>query len=211
MFVKICGITRLHDAALAVELGADAIGFVFWRHSPRCIEPAAARAILNHLSCRCVAVGVFVNETEERVNAISRQVGLDAVQLHGDESAGYCARIDRPVIRAFAVGVQVDEEGLARVPPSALLLLDVMNPERRGGTGEPVDWRTAAAIARQRPTILAGGLRPDNVADAMIRVRPFGVDVSSGVESAHGIKDPRKLEAFLAAVLGSGLQDGGSR
>ncbi len=200
MFVKICGITRLEDAQLAVQLGADAIGFVFWRQSARYIDPAAARDIVHQLPRRAMAVGVFVNESEEHVNTISRYAGLDAVQLHGDETADYCTRIERPVIRALAVGEQLDEEQLARVPSDALLLLDRFDRERRGGTGQSFDWSVAAAIARRRRTLLAGGLRPDTVVDAVTLVRPFGVDVSSGVERAPGIKDARKLDAFFDAL-----------
>ncbi len=200
MFVKICGITRLEDAALAIELGADAIGFVFWPGSPRCIGTEAARRIVSRVNGRSLAVGVFVNEPDERVNMVSRYVGLDAVQLHGDEPAEYFTRIERPVIKAFAVGERVEEERLARVPANVLLLLDKNDPDRRGGTGVQVNWTTAAVIARRRMTVLAGGLHADNVADAIALVHPFGVDVSSGVESAPGIKDAWKLEAFFDAV-----------
>ncbi len=200
MFVKICGITRVEDAEVAVALGADAVGFVFWPRSRRFIEPAAARRITRELRGRALAVGVFVNESVERVNVVADHVGLTAVQLHGDEPLEYCARIDRPVIKAVAVEQRVDEERLAAVPSDALLLLDAADAERHGGTGQQVNWHVAAAISRRRPSVLAGGLSVGNVCEAIATVRPFGVDVSTGVESTPGIKDPLKLQAFLAAV-----------
>ena len=196
MLVKICGITRAADAAEAVECGASAIGFIFWAPGARYIDPQRARAIVRTLPPFVTPVGVFVNETAEHINAVADIVGLGCVQLHGDETPEYAASVSRPVMKAVSVGR--DE---ARVWPSRVrLLLDVHDPVARGGTGRTIDWAAAADLAARREVLLAGGLTPDNVADAVARVRPFGIDVSSGVERAPGIKDPQRLRALFEAV-----------
>jgi len=196
MLVKICGITRAEDAAAAVECGAGALGFVFWQGSPRCIDPYRARTITATLPPFVTAVGVFVNQPADYVSHVASLVRLGAVQLHGDETAGYAAGIAAPAIKA----VTVADPQLSGWPARSLLLLDVHDPEMRGGTGRTVDWRAAAAIAAQRPILLAGGLTPENVADAVARVRPFGIDVSSGVERSPGVKDHRRLRALFEAL-----------
>jgi len=200
MLVKICGITRPEDAEAAVEAGAGAIGFIFWPKSPRFIDPHRARAIAAALPPFVTAVGVFVNQPLAYVNGVASLVALGAVQLHGDETPEYAASVSRPVMKAVSVGR--DE---ARVWPSRVrLLLDVHDPVARGGTGRTIDWAAAADLAARRELILAGGLTPDNVADAVARVRPFGIDVSSGVERAPGIKDHERLRALFEAVHDSG-------
>jgi phosphoribosylanthranilate isomerase len=198
MFVKICGITRLEDARFAVECGASALGFVFWPESPRSVDPDRARAIVSALPPIVTAVGVFVNQASEYVNGVAALAQLGAVQLHGDETAEYAGAMTQPVIKAVAVA-DTDEE-LDGWPSTTLLLLDVHDPVRRGGTGRTLDWTRASAIAARRRVLLAGGLTPDNVADAISRVRPFGIDVSSGVEVAPGIKDHRRLKALFDGV-----------
>jgi len=206
MMVKICGITRLEDAQAAVEGGAQAIGFVFWPASPRCIDVETARAIVAELPALVTSVGVFVNQPADEVNAVADRVGLGAVQLHGDETVDYAARIRRPVVKAFAIGGATRAEEADRWPGRVRLLLDVLDPARRGGTGRTVDWTRAAEVAARRPVLLAGGLTPENVVEAVDRVRPFGIDVSSGVESAPGVKDHRRLEALFDALAESAAE-----
>jgi phosphoribosylanthranilate isomerase len=198
MFVKICGITQLEDALAAVDAGANAIGFVFWPKSPRCIDPYRARAIAAQLPPFVTAVGLFVNQPREYVNAVASLVRLGAVQLHGDETPECAASIAAPVIKALSV------DDAQAWPAGATLLLDAHDPVQRGGTGRTIDWIAAAAIAARRRVLLAGGLTPDNVADAIAQVRPFGIDVSSGVERAPGVKDHRRLKALFEAVHDTG-------
>jgi phosphoribosylanthranilate isomerase len=198
MFVKMCGMTRLADALHAVEHGADALGFVFWPASPRYLSPARAAAIVAALPPGVSAVGVFVNETVEGIRGVVAQTGVSTIQLHGDEPPAYADALDWPVLRAVTVG-QVEEVSAAW-PPGTIFLMDSADPVRRGGTGRTIDWRQAASAARGRRIVLAGGLTPDNVADAIGTVRPFGVDVSSGVEDAPGVKNADKVSRFLASA-----------
>jgi phosphoribosylanthranilate isomerase len=198
MLVKICGITRLEDARFAVECGARALGFVFWPESPRSIDPDRAVAIVSALPPSVTPVGVFVNQSSEYVNAVAALVRLGAVQLHGDETAAYADSMTRPVIKA--VGVARTDEEIDGWPSGTLLLLDVDDPARRGGTGRTIDWTRASAIAARRRVMLAGGLTPDNVADAITCVQPFGLDVSSGVEVVPGVKDHRRLERLFEVI-----------
>ena len=195
MFVKICGITRADDAEAAVALGAEAIGFVFWPASPRYIHPDRAREIAGRLPALVTTVGVFVDQPAAHVNGVARTVGLRAVQLHGDETPEYASRIAAPVIKAMMLG-----SADAAWPDETLILLDAHDPVRRGGTGRTIDWRAAADVAARRRTIVAGGLTPDNVAEAIAQVQPFGIDVSSGVEAAPGVKDHQRLKALFEAV-----------
>lgn len=198
MIVKICGITRPDDARLAVSLGATHVGVICWPGSPRFVEPAAAAAIVEAVGGRAVTVGVFVDESPERMNQLAAEVGFALLQLHGHEAPPVGPLLARPYIKALAVGPDLDA-GLAHWP-GVPVLLDAHDPVRRGGTGAVVDWDRAAAVARNRQVILAGGLRPENVGDALARVRPAGVDVSSGVESAPGIKDEERLRALFDAI-----------
>jgi phosphoribosylanthranilate isomerase len=194
--VKVCGITRAEDAAAAVELGANALGFIFWPTSPRFIDPFRAHAIAATLPPFVTTVGVFVNQPAEYINGVASLVRLGAVQLHGDESVDDAAAIEAPVIKAMSIG----DARIDTWPSRGLALLDVHDRERRGGTGRTIDWAAAADIAARRKILLAGGLTPDNIADAIARVRPFGVDVSSGVERAPGIKDHQRLRALFEAL-----------
>jgi phosphoribosylanthranilate isomerase len=200
MIVKICGITRLEDAEAAVAAGAGAIGFIFWPDSPRFIDPYRARTIAAALPPFVTPVGVFVNQLLDHVNSVANLVRLGAVQLHGDETPGFAAAVCVPVMKAVWSG----HEEVASWPARVRLLLDVHDPVARGGTGRTIDWTAAAGIAAQREIMLAGGLTPDNVAEAIARVRPFGIDVSSGVERAPGIKDLRRLRALFEAVHDAG-------
>ena len=198
--VKICGITRLDDALAAAEAGADAVGFVFWPRSPRCVPVDVAARIRRALPAFVVPVGVFVNQGIDQVAAIADTVGLGAVQLHGDEPPAQWAAVPAPCIKAVAVSDGFDPRVLAAWPEAVLPLLDVYDPERRGGTGRAVDRSAAAEAARIRPVVLAGGLRAENVEAAILDIRPYAVDVSSGVERAPGVKDLGRLRAFLQAV-----------
>jgi len=200
VLIKICGITRLDDAEAAVEQGAHALGFVFWANSPRFIDPYRARAIASALPSFVTTVGVFVNQRSEYVNGVAALVGLAAVQLHGDESPSYAAAMTRPVVKAIALGPGGEVEGIAAWPLRVTLLLDAHDPVRRGGTGRTIDWASASTVAAARRVVLAGGLTPENVGQAIARVKPFGIDVSSGVESSPGIKDHGRLKALFEAV-----------
>ena len=200
MLIKVCGITRLEDAEAAVEQGAQALGFVFWPDSPRFIDPYRARAITSKLPALVTPVGVFVNQRAEYVNGVASLVGLGAVQLHGDESPSYAATMKRPVVKAIALSAAGAIDDVAAWPLRITLLLDAHDPVRRGGTGRTIDWALASPVATARRVFLAGGLTAENVGEAIARVKPFGIDVSSGVESAPGIKDHGRLKALFEAV-----------
>jgi phosphoribosylanthranilate isomerase len=199
--VKICGLRRLEDAMLAAELGADAVGFVFWPGSPRFLDPYRARDIARRLPPFLTTVGVFVDQPAEYVNGVADLLALGAVQFHGHEPAADYARASHRVIKAVAVGEAFDRtRDLDPVPPHVTVLLDAHDPVKRGGTGKPIDWTVAADVARTRRVILSGGLQPSNVQAAVEAVRPYAVDVSSGVESSPGVKDADKLRAFFSAL-----------
>jgi phosphoribosylanthranilate isomerase len=193
--LKICGMTRLGDALDAVRVGATAIGFVFWKGSPRYIEPDRAGEIAAAMPPSVKTVGVFVNESVERIRETARVARLRVVQLHGDEPPAYVDQIGLPVIRA--VSLDTVDEAAWTWPTETMLLLDSRDPSRSGGRAA-VDWSRAALATRNRRVVLAGGLTPDNIEEAIVTVRPIGVDVASGVESAPGVKDPEKVARFLA-------------
>jgi phosphoribosylanthranilate isomerase len=209
--VKICGVTDVDDAQAAAALGASAIGLVFWPRSPRAIDVAAAAAVVERLPAHVTAVGVFVDQSVDEVAAVVARVGLGAVQLHGDERWQDYERALRPLIKATPVGDDFSAASLDDLPPHVTALLDVHDPVRRGGVGRRIDWRAAASAARRRPILLAGGLTPDNVGEAVRLVRPWGVDVSSGVERAPGRKDHDKLRAFFAACRDAALESPSAR
>lgn len=198
--VKVCGITRAEDAALAADLGASAVGFVFWPESPRHVAPAVAAAIARTLPADVAPVGVFVDPTRDEVRTVAARVGLAAVQLHGDEPATLCDGLPYRVMKAVAVDGEAASGRVDQVPAEVTVLLDAHDPVRRGGTGCTVDWTLAASIAARRRIFLAGGLRPENVGEALRVVRPYGIDVSSGVEAEPGRKDPGRLRAFFERV-----------
>lgn len=200
--VKICGVTTVADAVLAAELGASAIGLVFWPESPRFVGIEQAKAIVAALPPFVAAVGVFVNQMGE-AQTIAREVGLSAVQFHGDERSGDYRSFPVRVIKSVPVGDASACEEAAAVPVSATVLLDAHDRVKRGGTGRVIDWSVAATIARQRPVVLSGGLNPDNVAAAVATVAPYAIDVSSGVELVFGRKDPAKLRALFGALRNS--------
>ncbi len=196
--VKICGITRAEDALAAVRLGADAVGFNFWPGSRRYLTPAAARAIASRLPPFVTTVGVFVNQPEAEVLGIAEEAGLQVLQLHGDEPPDLCARLPLPVVKAIHVDAVKTLSKLLSYEVSAFLL---DTPSRgHGGTGQPFDWSLAEGVSEVAPVILAGGLDPENVAEAIRTVRPYAVDVASGVESSPGVKDVAKMARFIARV-----------
>lgn len=194
MILKICGITNAADAAAAMDAGATAIGFNFYAGSPRYVDPGRAAAIPTAPGVR--RVGVFVNEPPERIAEIVRLAGLDVAQLHGDETPAQYP-VSLPVWKGVRVGAGFDFSGYDTCPAEALLL-DGPAAERYGGSGRSFDWRLAAAAPR--PIILAGGLDASTVAEAIALVRPWGVDACSGVESAPGRKDHKKMTDFLQAA-----------
>jgi phosphoribosylanthranilate isomerase len=198
--IKICGFTREADARAAGDLGVDAIGLVFWPSSPRCLPLADAGRIVAALPPFVTAVGVFVNQPLDEIEHTIKAVGLGAVQLHGDEPEDVWTRPSVPVLKAVGVDAAFDARRLAAWPSRVVPLLDAAAPDRRGGTGRRIDWAVAAAAAAVRPIVLAGGLTPETVGEAIAAVRPAAVDVSSGVEDAPGVKDARKMAAFVAAV-----------
>jgi phosphoribosylanthranilate isomerase len=198
--IKICGITRPEDALLAAELGVWAVGFIFWPASPRFVDPRRAGEIVRALPPFVTPVGVFVDEAPERIEAVATAVRLGAVQLHGSEAPAVARTLSCRVIKALRMRASGEVPHLDEWR-DALVLLDAHDPARRGGTGRRVDWTAAAAVARRRPIVLAGGLAPENVADAVEQVQPVAVDVSSGVESAPGIKEHARLRAFVGAAL----------
>jgi phosphoribosylanthranilate isomerase len=202
--VKICGITRSEDAELAASLGAWAIGFNFWPTSKRRCDPAVAAGIARALRRRVEPVGVFVNPTLDEVVRLAEGVGLTHVQLHGDEGPSFCTavaeRTGARVIKALRIGSGADIRDAERFHTD-FHLLDAAAGSAYGGTGRTWDWRLAAQRRSQIPLILSGGLTPENVADGIAAVHPWGVDVASGVEGNEpGIKDPAKVEAFIAAA-----------
>jgi phosphoribosylanthranilate isomerase len=194
--LKICGMTRVGDALHAVREGATAIGFVFWKGSPRYIEPERAGEIAAALPASVITVGVFVNEPVNRIRETARLAGLRMVQLHGDETPAYVEQVEQPVMRAVTLDSM--DEATRTWPADTTLLLDSTDPSRRGAGRASVDWSRAALVTRDRRVVLAGGLTPDNIEEAIVTVRPIGVDVASGVESAPGVKDLDKVARFLA-------------
>lgn len=200
--VKICGITNWTDAKRAVDAGADLLGLNFYAQSPRYVAPAKARRIVRRLPKRVSTVGVFVNETEQKMLDIARKVGLDILQLHGDESPAAVARLRRsfPVIKAVRANKSFRPAQLTRFKRASAILLDGFDRQLRGGTGKTFDWRIARRAKRYGRIFLAGGLTPENVGEAIRTAEPYAVDVCSGVEAKPGKKDPERVRALMRAV-----------
>ncbi len=198
--VKVCGITRREDALAAVEAGVDAIGLVFYPPSPRCVSVEQAAAIVRELPPFVTSVGLFVNADAETIAEVVGEVQIDLIQFHGNECPDYCAEHARPWIRALRMKDDIDLAAEAgRFAGARGLLLDAYRPGVPGGTGETFDWSRIPTDLAGR-IVLAGGLDPDNVEQAVRQVRPFAVDVSGGVEAAPGIKDSDKMRRFVQAV-----------
>ena len=200
--VKVCGVTSLEDAAMCVEAGADAIGLNFWARSVRRCEEPVAREIVRALRGKTLFVGVFVDASGDEVARVRDEVGLDCVQLHGEEPPALVARFLPHAYKAVRVRDDSVRE-LVRSFPGEHVLLDAYVPGLPGGTGAVFDWRLAREVAQERKLTLAGGLTPRNVADAVRAVQPFCVDTASGVESAPGVKDRGLVQAFVAAARGA--------
>ena len=198
--IKICGITRIEDALAAAQAGADAIGLVFDPKSPRCVDVKQAVSIVRALPPYITVVGLFVDATPQFIHDVLNRVNLDLLQFHGAETPEYCRAFSKPYVKAIRMSPDVDlhaEE--RRFPEAAGLLLDTFSPAASGGTGETFDWGRVPRDLK-KPVILAGGLTPGNVVDAIRRVRPYAVDVSSGVEQSKGIKDVKKISVFIETV-----------
>lgn len=199
--IKICGITRIEDALAASKLGVDALGFVFYDKSPRYIKPETAAAIIRQLPDAVATVGLFVNPTQQQINDTLAVCPLDIIQLHGDESAAFCRDQILPVMKAVAVSCTDDLKRAASY--GCAVLLDAKAPAGVfGGTGTSFDWSLLQGFSHPMPLILAGGLNPENVAQALAVRQWFAVDVSSGVEISPGLKDAGKMQALVAAVRG---------
>ena len=206
--VKVCGITKLQDARFVAGALADFMGFVFYEDSPRHVTPAKAGAMINWIEgTQCV--GVFVNQPLDDVNMISRQTGIDLVQLHGNENPDYCSLVDKPVIKAIHIKEGDSTFDLnQRIEPYHdqvdYLLFDTKVDDKWGGTGQSFDWSILNEVTQGLPYFLSGGLNPDNIREACKQVKPYAVDVSSGLESEPGIKDFAKIEAFMNRIPSSG-------
>jgi phosphoribosylanthranilate isomerase len=194
--IKICGITNLDDALAAVDFGADALGFNFYKKSPRHIEPQRAAEIIAQLPPFVVPVGIFVNEREEKIREIVSLACIQGIQLHGDETPEFCQRFGSRVIKAFQIKNKESLEHMSHYRVSAYLL-DSYKEGMRGGTGETFDWHLAVVAKTFGRIVLAGGLNPNNVAEAVKLVQPYGIDVAGGVEREKGIKDHVKLKTFI--------------
>ncbi|MCC6710303.1 MAG: phosphoribosylanthranilate isomerase [Gammaproteobacteria bacterium] len=198
--IKFCGITRAEDAQAAAKLGADALGFVFYAPSPRCVGVAQAAAIARELPPFVSKVGLFVNAAADEVEDVCRAVGLDVVQYHGDESPEHCAQAPKPWIKAIRVRPELDIVAeCRRYAQASAWLFDTYDDKLYGGSGKAFDWALLPQQHR-RPIILAGGLTPDNVGQAIRSTAPYAVDVSGGIEAAKGIKDHDKMRKFIAEV-----------
>lgn len=201
--IKICGITNPQDAQAAVKAGADALGFIFYSQSPRYVTPDRVKRIVASLPPFTLSVGVFVNESPEKVREIFDECGLAFAQLHGDETPEYCETVQRPVLRALRLRDRGNLLALAEYRGRTGVrgfVVDTYSETTYGGTGQPTDWNLAREAAQAAPILLAGGLTPENVGLAIQRVKPYGVDVSSGVEIQPGQKDHEKVHAFVQAV-----------
>jgi phosphoribosylanthranilate isomerase len=200
--VKICGITSWTDARRSVDAGADALGFNFYKQSPRYVAPAEARVIARRLPRHVLTVGVFVNSPFAAILKIAREVDLNLLQLHGDESPADVRQLSTyfPIVKAFRVRNGFKVSQLARFQAADAFLLDGFDRQLRGGTGKTFDWRVARAARKFGSIVIAGGLTPENIADAIAETEPFAVDICRGVEASPGKKDPVRLKALMNAV-----------
>ncbi len=204
--IKMCGTTTLQDAQAAVELGVDALGFIFAERSPRAVRPATALEIVSHIPPFVGKIGVFVNKAQKEIEEIIHYLGLTGVQLHGDEDPDFCRNIARSVpscavLKAFRIGQHTQIGDIAPYNGAVQgFVLDSFVQNQEGGTGHTFDWNILKRLDLQIPFLLAGGLNPDNIADALENVSPFGVDVNSGVEDAPGRKNHELLRRFVDGV-----------
>jgi phosphoribosylanthranilate isomerase len=197
MRVKICGITSVEDALMAVKGGADAIGLVFYDSSPRCVDADQAEAIARAVGPFVTVVALFVNASSDAINNILRQVPIHIIQFHGDEPADFCEQFSKPYLKALRMREDLDvDQAVSLFNSASGILLDAYTPGIPGGTGETFDWQRIPKDS-VKPIILAGGLNPENVRRAVTETSIYGVDVSGGVERAPGIKDSQKIESFV--------------
>lgn len=201
IWIKICGITNAEDALHAVESGADLIGFIFWDKSKRYVSEGKVKSIVDSLGDAVKTVGVFVDEDIKELNKLVIGTGIDYVQLHGSETVEYVSQVEAEVIKAVRVKDKADiEKALKFKDVADYILLDTFVEGEQGGTGKTFDWNLVSELTEDIPLILSGGLNPDNVRGAIEAVKPYGVDVSSGVEKSPGIKDFEKITNFVHAV-----------
>ena len=200
MRVKICGITSVDDALIAVKAGADAIGLVFYEPSPRCVNIEQAEAIARAVGPFVTVVALFVNASSDVIENILKRVPIHVMQFHGDEPAEFCEQFSRPYLKALRMHEDLDvDETIGLFSSASGILLDAYTPGVPGGTGETFDWQRVPKDS-DRPIILAGGLNPENIRRAVAETSIYGVDVSGGVERAPGIKDAQKIESFIRAA-----------
>jgi len=200
--VKICGITRVEDARAAIDSGADALGLVFYSKSPRYVELSVAANIARTIGPFVTIVGLFVNAEAAQVREAVKTVGLDLLQFHGDEDEAYCAQFDMPYIKAIRMSPELDvKEVVTKYPSARGFLFDAWNKDKYGGTGETFEWQRLSSLKESAdtdiPFILAGGLTPENVDQAVAAVKPYAIDVSGGVEQSPGIKSPELIQQFI--------------
>lgn len=201
--IKVCGLRSASEAVACVELGVDTLGLNFWPGTPRRVDVPTAQRIAEAVAGRATLVALFVDATREDIERVRRATGIDWVQLHGDEPASLVESLLPYAYKAVRVGGGSVRDTVREYPGERILLDAAVPGGMPGGTGQTFDWARAAEVARERPLVLAGGLRPENVADAIRTVRPFQVDVASGVERSPGVKDLEKVRAFVAAVRGA--------
>jgi phosphoribosylanthranilate isomerase len=200
MIIKICGITRIEDAQLAIELGADAIGFIFAPKSPRCISPETAREIIKTLPSKVEKIGVFVNASLQQIHSIRKVSGISMAQLHGDESPDFAATLNIPYIKALKPKFMEELSKLKNFPSAAMNLIDAYHPTLAGGTGSVADLQLAKAAKAYGPLMLAGGLSDQNILAILNEITPHAIDLSSSLELSPGIKCPNKLRSFFKTV-----------
>lgn len=204
--IKICGITNIKDALSSLNYGADALGFVFYSKSPRAITPEDAKEIISSLPPFVTTIGVFVDKTREEIEQIASFTGVDTVQLHGSETPE-CCDINKKVIKAFRIKELSDLDPLSRYKRISAFLLDTYSPDTIGGTGQIFNWEIAVEAKKLGRIILAGGLTPENIEEAVRFVQPYAVDVASGVEGkTKGIKDLKKLKSFIEKAKSASLK-----
>jgi phosphoribosylanthranilate isomerase len=200
LWIKICGVTRNRDALLAAELGADAIGLVFYANSPRALVATQISNVVANVSGSVSVIGLFVNPTREEVEVVLDTGLVDVLQFHGAEDEEFCNSFDIPYLKAFQVkDIQSLDSALSKYRTATYILLDSYSGKKMGGTGQKFDWSIGEKIVRNlgQKVVVAGGLKPENIKDAVIKMNPFGVDVSSGIESSPGLKDAEKLRKFI--------------
>lgn len=203
--VKVCGLTRSEDVAAAVAEGAWAVGFVVWPGSPRSVANARIRELVAGVPAGVRRVGVVVDPTMDEARRLRDETGLTTLQLHGNEDVALFLSLGMELIKAVSLQTDADVDRAVTLPEEVTVLVDAHDPSRHGGTGQRADWIRATALSRRRPVILAGGLRADNVRDAIAQVAPWGIDVSSGLESEPGKKDIAKVKSFFAMLRSGDL------